>query len=48
MIVEKKNEVGKGIDKIWINYISLNKVIKKDSGLIPIIKEYPSLFYEVK
>ncbi len=36
------------MDRMCINYTSLNEVIKKDSGPIPIIKKYLSLFYGVK
>ncbi len=45
VIVRKKNGAGKGMDRMCINYTPLNKVIKKDSGSIPIIKKYLSLFY---
>ena len=48
IIVGKKDEAGEGMDRICINYASLNKVTEKDSGLIPIIKKYLSLFYGVK
>ncbi len=48
VIVEKKNEAGKGMNRMCINYILLNKVMEKDSGPILIIKEYLSLFHEVK
>ncbi len=48
VIVRKKNGMDEEMDRICINYISLNEVIKKDSGPISIIKEYLSLFYEVK
>ncbi len=48
VIVEKKDGVGEGIDRMCINYTSLNKVTEKDSGSIPIIKEYLSLFHGVK
>ncbi len=48
IIVRKKDGAGKGIDKMCINYASLNKVTEKDSRFIPIIKEYLSLFYGVK
>ena len=48
VIVEKKDGAGKGMDRICINYTPLNKVIKKDSRPISIIKEYLSLFHEVK
>src|SRR6266542_2879756 len=48
VIVEKKDGAGKRIDRMCINYASLNEVIEKDSESIPIIKEYLSLFYGVK
>ncbi len=48
IIVGKKDGVDKEMDKIYINYALLNKVTEKDSGPIPIIKEYLLLFYEVK
>jgi len=48
VIVGKKDETGKEIDRMCINYASFNKVTEKDSGSIPIIKEYLSLFYGVK
>src|SRR6266498_2495303 len=48
VIVGKKNEAGEGMDRICINYAPLNEVTEKDSKPIPIIKEYLSLFYEVK
>ena len=48
VIVGKKNGVGEGMDRMCINYAPLNKVTEKDSEPIPIIKEYLSLFYEVK
>ena len=48
VIVEKKDRVGEGIDRICINYISLNEVMEKDSGPILIIKKYLLLFYEIK
>ena len=48
VIVGKKNRVNKGMDRMCINYASLNEVTEKDSGPIPIIKEYLSLFYGVK
>jgi len=48
VIVGKKDGAGKGIDRMCINYAPLNKVTEKDSGPIPIIKEYLSLFHEVK
>ncbi len=48
VIVGKKDGVGEGMDRMCINYIPLNEVTKKDSGPISIIKEYLSLFYEVK
>ena len=48
IIVKKKDRVDEGIDRICINYASLNEVTEKDSEPIPIIKEYLLLFYEVK
>ncbi len=48
VIMEKKDGAGKGMDKMCINYASLNEIIKKDNRPIPIIKEYLSLFYGVK
>ena len=48
VIVRKKDRVGKGMDRMCINYAPLNKVMKKDSEPIPIIKKYLSLFHRVK
>src|SRR6266498_842904 len=48
VIVRKKDRAGEGIDRMYINYAPLNEVTKKDSRLIPIIKEYLSLFHGVK
>ncbi len=48
IIVEKKDRAGKGMDRMCINYAPLNEVTEKDSRPNPIIKEYLSLFYEVK
>ena len=48
IIVGKKDEAGEGMDRMCINYAPFNEVTEKDSGLIPIIKEYLSLFYGVK
>ncbi len=48
VIVGKKDEAGKGMDRMCINYSLLNKVTEKDSRPIFIIKEYLSLFYGVK
>ncbi len=48
VIVGKKDGAGEGMDRMCINYAPLNEVTEKDSGPIPIIKEYLSLFYEVK
>ncbi len=48
VIIRKKDRAGKEIDRIYINYTSLNEVTEKDSGPISIIKEYLSLFYGVK
>ncbi len=36
------------MNRMCINYIPLNEVIEKNSGLIFIIKEYLSLFHKVK
>ncbi len=47
VIVGKKDRAGEGMDRMCINYASLNEVTEKDSGPIPIIKEYLSLFYRV-
>ncbi len=48
VIVEKKDGAGKGMDRMCLNYASLNEITEKDSGPIPIIKEYLSLFHGVK
>ncbi len=48
VIVEKKDGAGKGMDRMCINYTPLNEVTEKDSGPIPIIKEYLLLFHRVK
>src|SRR6266498_2108358 len=48
VIIRKKDGAGEEIDRICINYAPLNEVTEKDSGPIPIIKEYLALFYEVK
>jgi len=48
IIVEKKDGAGEEMDRMCINYASLNEVTEKDSEPIPIIKEYLSLFYGVK
>ncbi len=48
VIVGKKDRAGEEMDRICINYASLNEVTEKDSGPILIIKEYLSLFHEVK
>ena len=48
IIVRKKDRIDKRMDRMCINYASLNEVTKKDSRPIPIIKEYLSLFYGVK
>src|SRR6266542_3189894 len=48
VIVEKKDGAGEGMDRMYINYAPLNEVIKKNSGPIPIIKEYLALFHGVK
>ncbi len=48
VIVRKKNEVGKGINRMCINYAFLNEVIKKGSKPILIMRKYLSLFHKVK
>src|SRR6266498_2797070 len=48
VIVGKKDGAGEGMDRICINYAPLNEVTEKDSGPIPIIKEYLALFHGVK
>ncbi len=48
VIVRKKDGAGEGMDRMCINYAPLNEVTEKDSGPIPIIKEYLALFHEVK
>ena len=47
IIVGKKDGAGEGMDRMCINYAPLNEVTEKDSGPIPIIKEYLVLFYGV-
>ena len=48
VIVRKKDRADEGMDRMCINYASLNEVTEKDSGPILIIKKYLSLFHEVK
>src|SRR6266498_1994788 len=48
VIVGKKDGAGEGINRMCINYAPLNEVTEKDSGPIPIIKEYLALFHGVK
>ncbi len=48
VIVGKKDKAGEGMDRMCINYTPLNEVTEKDSGSIPIIKEYLLLFHRVK
>src|SRR6266542_4094811 len=48
IIIGKKDRAGKGMDRICINYASLNEVTEKDSGPILLIKKYLALFYGVK
>ncbi len=48
VIVRKKNRASEGMNRMCINYASLNEVIEKDSRSIPIIKKYLSLFHGVK
>ena len=47
VIVGKKDGVGEEINRMCINYAPLNEITEKDSGPIPIIKEYLALFYGV-
>src|SRR6266508_2149803 len=47
VIIGKKDGAGKGMNRMCINYASLNEVTEKDSGPILIIKEYLLLFHEV-
>src|SRR6266540_1228294 len=44
VIVGKKDGAGEGMDRMCINYAPLNEVTEKDSGPIPIIKEYLAFF----
>ncbi len=48
IIVGKKDGAGERMDRMCINYAPLNEVTEKDSGPIPIIKEYLALFHGVK
>ncbi len=48
VIIRKKDNVNKGMDRIYINYLLFNDVIEKNSGLIFNIKEYLLFFYKVK
>src|SRR6266540_3285308 len=48
IIVRKKDGAGERIDRMCINYAPLNEVTEKDSGSIPIIKKYLSLFSGVQ
>ena len=48
VIVGKKDGAGEGMNRMCINYTLLNEVTEKDSGPIPIIKEYLALFHGVK
>ncbi len=48
VIVRKKDRAGEGMNRMCINYAPLNEVTEKDSGPIPIIKEYLALFHGVK
>ncbi len=48
IIVRKKDRVGKEMNRMCLNYAPFNEVTEKNSGPIPIIKEYLSLFYELK
>src|SRR6266511_5208513 len=47
VIVRKKDGAGEGMDRICLNYAPLNEVTEKDSGPIPIIMEYLTLFHGV-
>jgi len=48
MIIKKKNEASKGMNRMCINYTPLNEVTKKNSDSISIIKEYLLFFHKVK
>ncbi len=48
VIVGKKDGADERMDRMCINYTPLNEVTEKDSGPIPIIKKYLSLFHGVK
>src|SRR6266511_2440575 len=48
VIVGKKDGADEGMDRLCINYAPLNEVTEKNSGPIPIIKEYLTLFHGVK
>jgi len=48
VIIGKKDRAGEGMDRMCINYVSLNECTEKNSKPIPIIKKYLSLFYGVK
>ena len=44
VVVEKKNCVGKGMDRLCVNYESLNKITISDRYLLPNINETCSRF----
>ncbi len=44
VVVEKKDKAGKGMDKFYINYGSLNKITILDRYLLPNINETYSRF----
>ncbi len=48
VIVGKKDGAGEGMDRMCINYAPFNEVTEKNSGPIPIIKEYLLFFYGVQ
>src|SRR6266542_1079718 len=48
MIIKKKNEASKGMNRMCINYTPLNEVTKKNSDSISIIQEYVLFFHKVK
>ncbi len=48
IIVGKKDRADEEMDKMCINYTLFNEVTEKNSGPIPIIKKYLSLFHGVK
>jgi len=44
VVVEKKDEAGKGMDRLCVNYELLNKIIIPDKYLLPNINETCSRF----